>query len=163
MTQRQNESGHEEPIEDRLFIVERVFDAPAALLFEAYSTPEHLMRWYGPEDYPLTMCEVDFRVGGTYRFAMTGPDGVQMTPFGGHYLEIVPDEKIVYDDAWEGSDVPAMTITVTFTERDGRTTLRVETLFPSVAVKEKHLKMGMKEGFNSALDQLEALLSERSS
>jgi len=60
-----------------------VFDAPARLLFKAYSTREQLVKWFGPEGWPLTLCEMDFRTGGRFRFAMTGPDGVQNTPFGG--------------------------------------------------------------------------------
>ena len=82
-------------IAERELVVIRDFDVPARFLFEAYSKPEHLKRWFGPKGYPLTVCEVDFRVGGRFRFAMTGPDGKQNTPFGGEYLEIVPNRKIV--------------------------------------------------------------------
>ena len=89
-----------EPAADRTVTIARTFDAPARLLFEAYSTPKHLMKWFGPVGWPLTLCEVDFRVGGRFRFAMTGPDGVQNTPFGGEYLEIIPDRKIVFDNGF---------------------------------------------------------------
>ena len=79
------------------------YDAPARLLFEAYSKPEHLKKWFGPVGWPLTLCEVDFREGGRLRFAMTGPSGEQNTPFGGEYLEIVPNRKIVFDNGFENN------------------------------------------------------------
>jgi uncharacterized protein YndB with AHSA1/START domain len=144
----------EEPISAREVVITRVIDAPARLLFEAFSTREHLLQWFGPKGWPLTLCEVDFRVGGRYRFAMTGPSGEQNTPFGGSYLEIVPNKKIVYDDAWETPEAEQMVVTVTFDEQDGKTTLTIRTLFASVAMKEQHLGMGMLDGVDSSLDQL---------
>ncbi len=145
---------------DREMVITRTFDAPARLLFEAHSKPEHIRRWFGPEGWPVTHCEMDFRVGGHYRFAMTGPDGQQGTPFGGTYLEIVPDRKIVYDDAFESPGAERMVVTVTFEEEAGRTTLTIHTLFGSVAMKEAHMGAGMREGFNSSLDQLADLVAE---
>jgi uncharacterized protein YndB with AHSA1/START domain len=150
----------QEPIAEREVVITRVFDAPARLLFEAYSTPEHLMKWFGPKDWPLTHCEVDFRVGGRYRFAMTGPDGHQNTPFGGRYLEIVPNKKIVFDDSFESPDAERMVVTVTFDEVDGQTTVTIHTLFASVAMKNKHLGAGFLNGFNSSLDQLADVVEE---
>ena len=144
----------EEPISAREVVVTRVIDVPARLLFEAFSTPEHLMKWFGPKGWPLTLCEIDFRVGGRYRFAMTGPSGEQNTPFGGVFLEIVPNKKIVYDDAWETPDAETMVVTVTFDEQDGKTTLTIHTLFASVAMKNKHVGAGYLLGWNSSLDQL---------
>src|SRR5688500_4371051 len=102
-----------EPAADRELVITRVFDAPARLLFQAYSTREHLMKWSGPKDWPVTFCELDFRVGGRYRMAMTGPSGEQNIPFGGQYLEIVPNKKIVFDDAFEAAGAERMVITVT--------------------------------------------------
>lgn len=148
---------------DREHVIRRTFDAPARLLFEAYSKPEHLLRWFGPEGYPLTLCEVDFRVGGRYRFAMTGPDGVQMQPFGGEYLEIVPNERIVYSDRFEAPDAEETIVTVTFEEVDGRTTLTLHTLFASAEMKRKHLGMGYEQGVGSSLDQLARLVLEEGS
>src|SRR5262245_33780498 len=108
---------------DRTHVIMRHYDAPARLLFDAWSKPEHLMKWFGPEGWPLTMCEVDFREGGRFRMAMTGASGVQNTPFGGRYLEIVPNRKIVYDNAFEEPGSEKMIMTVTFEEAAGRTTL----------------------------------------
>jgi uncharacterized protein YndB with AHSA1/START domain len=150
----------EEPIAEREVVITRVFDAPAHLLFAAYSTPEHLMKWLGPKNWPLTHCEVDFRVGGRYRFAMMGPDGHQNTPFGGKYLEIVPNKRIVFDDAFESPGAERMVVTVTFDEEDGKTTLTIHTLFESIAMKNKHLGAGFLIGFNSSLDQLADVVAE---
>lgn len=140
-----------EPTAEREVVIRRRFDAPARLLFEAFGAPEAIRRWFGPKGWQLTLCEMDFRVGGRYRFAMTGPDGQQGPPFGGKYREIVPDRKIVYDDAFETSPEENTVVTVTFDEQDGRTLLTVRALFASVAMKEKHLGMGFQEGFDSSL------------
>jgi len=149
-----------ESIADREVVIRRVFDAPARLLFAAYSAPEHLMKWFGPKGWPLTLCEIDFREGGRYRFAMTGPDGRQNTPFGGKYLEIVPNRKIVYDNAFEAPGAEEMIVTVTFDERAGKTTLTIHTLFASVAMKDAHVGVGYEQGVGSGLDQLADLVAE---
>ena len=143
-----------ESIADREVVITRTYDAPARLLFEAWSKPEHLVKWFGPVGWPLTLCEVDFRVGGRFRFAMTGPSGQQNTPFGGEYLEIVPNRKIVFDNAFEAPGAEKMIMTVTFDETDGKTTLTLHTLFASVAMKNSHIGMGFVQGTGSAFDQL---------
>ena len=147
-----------EPEAERELTITRVFDAPARLLFEAYSKPEHIKRWFGPIDYPVTMAEIDFRVGGRWRFAMTGPSGVQNTPFGGKYLEIVPNRKIRFDNTFEAEGAETMIMTVTFDEKDGRTTMTLHTLFGSIAMRKSHLDQGFEIGTNSGLDQLADLL-----
>jgi len=149
-----------EPIADRTHVITRRYEAPARLLFEAWSKRDHLMKWFGPKGWPVTMCEVDFRKGGRFRMAMTGPDGVQDTPFGGQYLEIAPNRKLIYDNAFESPDAPKMIVTVTFEEAGGRTTLTVSTLFESVAMKKKYLGLGYEEGFGSGLDQLADVVAE---
>ncbi|MGO4728031.1 MULTISPECIES: SRPBCC domain-containing protein [unclassified Inquilinus] len=147
---------------DRELVVTRVFDVPARFLFEAYSKPEHLRRWFGPRGWPLTLCEVDFRVGGRFRFAMTGPSGEQNTPFGGEYREIVPNRRIVFDNGFEEPDAPRMVMTVTLDEApDGRTTtLTLHTLFASAAMREEYVGLGIKEGIDSGYDQLAEVVAE---
>ena len=157
-----------EPEADRTVVIERTYEAPARLLFEAWSKPEHLMKWFGPVGWPLTLCEVDFRVGGRWRFAMTGSSGIQNTPFGGKYLEIVPNRKIVFDNTFEAPGAETMVMTVTFEERGGKTKLTHHTLFGSIAMKAAHVGAGFVAGTNSGLDQLADVLaamrtSERSS
>jgi uncharacterized protein YndB with AHSA1/START domain len=143
-----------ESVADREVVITRVFDAPARLLFDANSKPEHVMKWYGPKGWPLTLCEMDFRTGGRLRYAMTGPDGKQKTPFGGEYLEIVPNRKIVYDNAPEVPGAAKMIVTMTFDEKDGKTMLTIHTLFASVDMKNQYVGMGFDRAYDSSLDQL---------
>ena len=150
----QTQEKKDEPVAARELVLTRVFDAPVRLLFEAYSRPEHLRKWFGPVNWPLTLCEVDFRVGGRYRFAMTGPNGQQNTPFGGKYLDIVPNQRIVFDNQFEAEGAEQMIMTVTFSEHAGKTTVTLHTLFGSVAMKELHLGGGFEAGTASAFDQL---------
>jgi uncharacterized protein YndB with AHSA1/START domain len=138
---------------DREFLITRVFEAPARLLFEAHSKPEHVQRWFGPKGFSLPLCEIDFRVGGRFRFGMRAPDGTDLRPFGGEYLEIVPNERIVYTSGWD--DDEAMIITVTFVQTGGLTTLAIHTLFASVAQKNEHLGRGYASGVGQGLDRLE--------
>jgi uncharacterized protein YndB with AHSA1/START domain len=150
-----------EPVSEREVTITRVFDAPARLLFEAYSKPEHIMQWFGPKGWPVTLCEMDFRVGGRFRFAMTGPSGRQNTPFGGEYLEIIPDHKIVYDNGFETKGAGRMVVTVTFDELEhGQTRLTIQTVFESIAMRNSHVSRGFEQGTNSGLDQLADLARE---
>jgi uncharacterized protein YndB with AHSA1/START domain len=151
-----------EPIAEREVVITRVYDAPARLLFKAYSTPAHLTQWFGPPGYSLTLCEMDFRVGGRIRLAMTGPDGKQDTPFGGEYLELVPNRKIVYTGAFETPDTETMVVTISFDEdeKSGQTTLTIHTLFASVAMKNAHLGMGYARSWGFILDQLADVVAE---
>lgn len=143
---------------ERTFVITRSFDVPARFVFLAFSKPEHVMRWFGPVGYPLTRCEMDSREGGRYRFAMTGPDGVENTPFGGTYLKIVPDQEIVYDVAFEAPGAPRMVVSVTLDERAGRTLLTHRTVFESLAMKTEYLGLGFEGGTNSGFDQLAVLV-----
>jgi uncharacterized protein YndB with AHSA1/START domain len=152
--------GAAERTAEREVVITRVFDAPAGVLFEAFSRPEHVSRWFGPRGWPVTLCEMDFRVGGRFRFAMTGPGGVQGTPFGGEYLEIVPDARIVYDNGVELPGAERMVVTTTFTEQGGRTTLTIHTLFASVAMRDEHVGGGYVDGVGSGLDQLAEVATE---
>ncbi len=148
--------------DDRTATVSRVMHVPATYIFAAHAKPEHLMRWFGPVGYPVTLCETDFRVGGRWPMAMTGPDDVQGAPFGGTYLDIVPDSRIVYDNRFEDDgtsmnlqNADTMVMTTTLVEENGATTITVTTLFASVAMKDEYLGVGMAEGVLSGFDQLE--------
>ena len=150
-----------EPESEREITITRVYDAPARLLFEAYSKPEHVMKWFGPKGWPLTLCEMDFRVGGRFRFAMTGPSGKQNAPFGGEYLEIIPNKKIVYDNGFETKGAGRMVVTITYDEiGGGKTRLTIHTLFQSIAMYHSHISRGFEQGTNSGLDQLGDVLAQ---
>jgi uncharacterized protein YndB with AHSA1/START domain len=152
-------AGAGEPEADREFIISRTYDAPARLLFEAWTKPEHLMKWFGPKGWPVTMCQIDFREGGQWRAAMTGPDGSQQTPFGGEYLEIVPDRRIVLSNGFELPGAEKMIWTVTFDEKGSKTVLTVRTLFPSIAQKAVYIGAGFQQGLGMGLDQLTAVVA----
>jgi uncharacterized protein YndB with AHSA1/START domain len=146
-----------EPESARELVINREFEVPARVLFEAHAKSELVMGWFGPKGYPLALCEIDFRVGGKYRFAMKGPDGKLMTPFGGEYLAIETDRKIAYSNTFELPGAETMIVTVTFDEAAGRTQLTHHTLFASVAMKELHVGWGYEAGVGSALTQLAEL------
>lgn len=145
---------------DRTVVITRAFDAPARVLFQAFSECRHIRRWFGPVGWPVTLCEIDFRVGGRFRFAMTGPGGDQNTPFGGTYLEIVPDRKIVYDNGFESPGAERMVVTLTLEEEGGRTALTHHTVFASPAMYDAHVGAGFVQGTGSGLDQLADLAVE---
>jgi uncharacterized protein YndB with AHSA1/START domain len=168
----------DEPREHRELTITRDFDAPARLLFQCYARREYLMKWFGPVDWPVTLCELDFRVGGRFRMQMTGPGGQKNTPFGGFFHEIVPDRRIVYDNGFELGSRGAveagpqdggerMLVTVTFDESavpsaapsGRRTRLTIHTLFGSVAMYRSHTGAGIEVGINSGLDQMQALVA----
>ena len=157
-----------ESVADRTASISRVMNVAAKYLFAAHASPEHLIRWFGPVGYPVTLCEQDFRVGGRFRMAMTGPDGVQGPPFGGTYLEIIPNVRIVYDNSFEdgvGGDMNlqnagTMVMTVALAEVGDQTTLTVSTLFQTIAMKDEYLGIGMLEGIASGFDHLQVVAAE---
>jgi uncharacterized protein YndB with AHSA1/START domain len=152
-------AGAAEPEADREITITRTYDAPARLLFEAWTKAEHLMKWFGPKGWPITMCEVDFRQGGRWRMAMTGPTGEQNVPFGGEYLEIVPNRRIVLSNGFELPGAEKMVWTVTFDEKGGKTVLTIHTLFPSIAQKAVYIGAGFQQGLGMCLDQLIAVVA----
>jgi len=144
---------------DREIVMTRVFDAPRALVFEAHSKPEHLRRWWGPRGHTLPVCELDFKPGGTYRFVSRGPDGNE-DAFRGEYREIVPPERLVYTFEWEGLPGHVSVDTITFVERDGKTTVITTTLFDSIQDRDGMLQSGMEQGASESYDRLAELLEQ---
>jgi uncharacterized protein YndB with AHSA1/START domain len=101
-------------------VITRVFDAPRRLVFEAWTRPEHLMRWWGPRDLTLSRCEVDLRPGGAWRFVLRALDGNEYG-FGGEYREILPPERLVYTFRFDGAPGAEAVETLSFVEKDGKT------------------------------------------
>lgn len=143
-----------EPPSQRELTIQRVFDVPARLLFQAHTTPDHVRHWFGPPGYPLALCEMDFRTGGSYRFGMKGPDDVLGPVFGGTYLDIIPNKKIAYTNRFEAPGSETMVVTVTFDEHKGKTTLSIHTLFGSVAQMRDHMQRGYETGVAAGMAQL---------
>ena len=145
---------------DREIVFTRVFDAPRKLVFEAYTKPALLKRWLGVfGGWSLAVCEIDLKVGGSYRFVWRGPDG---NPMGmrGVYREIVPGERIVsteaFDEPWyEGEAVG----TVVFAEQGGKTTLTTTMRYASKQVRDAVLKSPMEQGMAASYDQLAEVLA----
>lgn len=145
---------------DREIVMTRTFDAPRELVFDALTRPELLKRWFhGPDGWSLEICDIDLRVGGSYRCVWRGPDGVEMGLSGVH-REIVPPERLVrtevFDEDWTGGETLA---TAVLTERDGRTTLTTTVLYASKEARDGALASGMEQGVTASYDRLEELLA----
>jgi uncharacterized protein YndB with AHSA1/START domain len=141
------------PADDEILIT-RDFAAPKHLVFKAYTTPELVSRWWHAEHGTMKSCEIDLRVGGKWRYAMTANAGFEVA-FHGEYKEIVPDERIVSTEVYEGApDAPALT-TATFVEKDGRTTLTILSRHESRENRDAVIASGMESGLQIAMDLLE--------
>lgn len=148
---------------DRKFGFERLFDAPRELVFEAYSSAEHIKRWWGPEGWPTVVCNIDFRVGGTWHYCMKGPDGTEAWGIA-TYKEIVRPELITYMDAFSDADAnivpPEMEVTMQFENHDGKTLVRSISTFDSPEGLKTVIEMGMEQGMDETLDHLDTYLEE---
>ena len=139
---------------DTQILITREFDAPKHLVYKAWTTPELIKRWWTGDRGEATIAEVDLRPGGTWRYVMVANGGFEVA-FHGEYREIVPNERIVSTEVYEGvPDAEALT-TVTFTEQDGRTTLTLLVQHSSRQNRDAHIGYGMEGGMQEALDHLE--------
>lgn len=143
----------------REIIMTRRIDAPRALVYRALTDPSHLVQWFGPERFTCRDVAVDLQVGGVWRLVMVGPDGGEY-PVHGTYMEIVPNERLVYLDEWVGEFKPtaSLVVTITLADRDGATLLQIRTSAASEADRQVLGQMGMVEGWGSSLDKLQAHL-----
>jgi uncharacterized protein YndB with AHSA1/START domain len=146
------------PAENQI-LIERRFEAPAELVFKAYTTPELVKRWWHANRGEVSIVEIDLRVGGKWRHVMVADDGSEIG-FHGEYREIVPNERLVSTEIWEGeteTDYPAdpTVNTATFSEVDGCTTLRILVEAPSKEVRDAIVESGMEDGLQDALVLLE--------
>lgn len=143
---------------DRELVVTRTVDGPARLVFEAWTRPELFKRWWVPRSAPVTLlsCEMDVRVGGTYRLVFAFGD--QTMAFFGRYLEVAPSSRLAWTNDEGGEDAAAIT-TVTFEERDGRTLLTMHDLHPSKEALDAAIASGSTDGTPETMDQLEELVA----
>ena len=144
---------------ERELVVTRTFDAPARLVFEAWTTPELFKQWWVPKSSGaiLLSCEQDVRVGGGYRLEFAHPKGAAPMAFFGRYLEVVPNARLVWTN--EESDDGAVT-TVTFEEKDGKTLLVMSELYPSKQALDVAIE-GMDEAMPETFEQLDEFLAAR--
>jgi uncharacterized protein YndB with AHSA1/START domain len=140
---------------DEQILITREFDAPKHLVYEAWTTPELVKRWWNAKRGEVTIAEIDLRVGGKWRYVMVA-DGHEVG-FHGEYREIVPNERIVSTEVYEGVPDPGEGTlnTLTLTEVDGRTTLTVLVEAPSKEVRDAIIDSGMEAGMQDAMDLLE--------
>lgn len=139
--------------------VTRTFDAPARLVFEAWTTPELFRQWWVPKSSGATLlsCEQDVRVGGSYRLEFAHPTAATPMAFFGRYLDVVPNARLVWTN--EESDDGAVT-TVTFEETDGKTLLVMSELYPSKEALDIAIE-GMGDAMPETFEQLDAFLASR--
>ena len=151
------------PTSDRELVLSRLIDAPREKLYRAWTEPKLLKEWFAPLPYTTPAAELDVRRGGSSLVVMRAPDGTEM-PLRGVYLDIVPNERIVFTDAytkaWEPSDKPFMTVILTFEDEGGKTRYTARVRHWTIADREAHEKMGFHKGWGICTDQLAALAAK---
>ena len=139
-------------------VITRKFDAPAALVFTAWTTPEYVSRWWGSDDNPVTLCEIDLRVGGEWRYVTRKADSGLELGWHGEYREIVEGERLVSTEVFEGFPDDEAVNTLTLTEHDGVTTMHVVVVASSPEARDGQINSGMEPGMQLALDRCEDLI-----
>ena len=141
------------PADDQILIT-REFDAPSELVFKAWTTPELVKRWWSGQRGAVTSAEIDLRVGGMWRYVMEANGGFEVA-FHGEFREIVPNERIVTTEVFEGMPDAQAVDTITFAEVDGRTTLTMLVQHTSKEDRDGHINSGMEGGMQESMDALE--------
>jgi uncharacterized protein YndB with AHSA1/START domain len=139
----------------------RVFDAPCELVWKAWTDPKMMAQWFGPRGFTIPVCELEVRAGGSLRIVMRGPDGNDY-PMKGEFLEVVPPERLVFSNiATDNQDKHLLEgkTTVTFTEKDGKTTLIVKSHAVGLVPIALQMLAGMKAGWTQSIDKLADLLN----
>jgi uncharacterized protein YndB with AHSA1/START domain len=145
---------------DREVVLTRAFDAPRDLVFEAFTSRELLPQWLEAPGRSMTVCEVDFRVGGAYRFVWAGSGRKDVGSYG-VYREIVAPERIVRTEAWVDWDAGEVLVTTEFSDEGPQTMVTVRALFPSREIRDAVLEAGMKSGAAANYGRLTVLLARR--
>ena len=151
---------------DREFVIERTFNGPPRIVFDAYTRPELVQRWWAPRFLGDVMldCQADVRPGGHYRYVMETRPGQKMA-FSGTYVEVTPPTRLVFTQVYEPTaagatpDDVAITITVTFEDRGGKTHLVSRTVCPTSELRDTIIASGMEHGMRQAMDQLDELVA----
>lgn len=141
-----------------VLIFRRVFQAPASLVFETWTEPRHLRHWRAPRGFELVVCEVDLRVGGSYRFVHRAPDGSRHT-FRGQYREIERPSRLVSTFGYEAAPATEVLDEVTFADNGGTTLVTGRTTFPTFETRELYAAAGAERGLAQCHERLDELLS----
>ena len=144
---------------DRELVITAVLEAPRRLVFEAATRPEHVKRWWGPRRFTMTVCEIDLRPGGAWRYALRDKESGHEDAWSGVYREIVAPERLVYTEGWEGMPGHDYLVTATLDEKDGKTTLTSRLQYKSVEDRNGHVQSGMESGMRETYDRLAELLA----
>ena len=148
---------------DEQILITREFDAPKHLVYRAWTTPELVRRWWSGQRGEMTIADIDLRVGGMWRYVMVAEGGFEVA-FHGEYREIVPNERIVSTEVYEGipnAEAEAALNTLTLTEEDGRTTLTVLVQHRNQEGRDAHVNSGMEGGMQEGMDLLEQVALSR--
>jgi len=143
---------------DRELVVTRMFNGPAHIIYDAWTKPELLKRWWAPKSFGMSFlsCEADVRPGGTYRFVFSHPSSEQPMSFFGKYREVIPHSRLVWTN--DEGDEPGAVTTVTFEERGGETLVVVHDLYPSKKALDDAIASGSTSGAGEQFKQLDQLL-----
>jgi uncharacterized protein YndB with AHSA1/START domain len=144
---------------DTEIVITREFHAPRELVWDVFSKPEHIRRWWGLRGTTVPVCENDLRVGGKWRWVLCDPDGSEHA-FSGEYLEVVRPERAVRTEWYEAIPGADYVSTAIFTERGGKTTLRNHLKYKSREFRDGHLMSGMEPGMQETSQRLDELLEE---
>ena len=144
---------------DTEVLITREFNAPRHLVYKAYTTPELVRRWWAGRRGQMTVCEIDLRVGGMWRYVMTSSEGFEVA-FHGTYREIAPNERLVHTEVYEAMPDAEAANTLTFAETDGRTTLTVLVDCGTREVRDGMMASGMEVGMQEAYDLIEQIAIE---
>jgi uncharacterized protein YndB with AHSA1/START domain len=143
-------------------VLEREVEAPRALVWAAWTKPEHLCRWFAPEPWTIPTCEIDLRPGGIFHCVMCSPDGKEY-PNVGCYLEVAPEERLVWTDGllpgFRPATDPLCTTIVALEAHENRTRYIVTAMHADEARRLRHEEVGFRRAWGNALDQLDAYVT----
>ena len=143
---------------DLEIVMTRVFNAPAQILFDMWTKPEHVRKWYAVRSTTMTVCDIDLRVGGAWRWVVTKPQGMEIA-FSGVFLEIDPPHRLQRTEMFEAMPGAGSVVTLTFNEEDGQTTFVMHMLFEKKEHRDICLKSGMELGVKECFQKIDELLA----
>lgn len=162
MPDLRSSSGHYETVlelpSDREAVIRRTFDARPDQVFDAWTIPAQVRRWYGLAEFEMTVCEIDLRVGGRWRWVQQGPDGHEVA-FSGVYRAIDRPHRLVFSEVFEAMPGTDFDVEMTFAETAGRTLLTMQMTYQTQEHRDGHLQSGMEAGTRALHLRLDALFA----
>ncbi len=143
---------------DREIVMQRAFNAPARTLFEVWTKPEHVRKWYAVRGTTMTVCDIDLRVGGAWRWVLVHPKGGEIA-FSGVFREIDPPRRLQRTEVFEAMPGAGSLVTLTFDEKDNQTTLTINMLFESKQDRDVCLRSGMELGVKECFQRIDELVT----